>query len=60
MITDFHIGVVTAILAVSDAIKPEAPLAIYSLQRMGLDVILLTGDNARTAKATAKQVPAEK
>lgn len=49
-------GVLVSMLSVADTMKPEAPLAVFSLQKMGLDVVLLTGDNARTARAIAKQV----
>ena len=41
---------------IADTIKPEAPAAIHVLHRMGLRVVLLTGDNRRTARAIAEEV----
>lgn len=41
-------------LAVSDPVKPTTPEAIETLHRMGLRVIMLTGDDARTARAVAR------
>jgi copper-transporting P-type ATPase V len=43
-------------LALADTVKPEAQAAVRGLQRMGFDVALLTGDNARAAAAVAEQV----
>ena len=44
------------ILAVADPIKKSTPGALRELQRMGLKVIMLTGDNERTAQAVAKKL----
>ena len=43
------------LIAVADVIKPESPQAVRDLQSMGLKVVMLTGDNERTAKAIAAQ-----
>ena len=38
-------------IAVADVIKEDSPQAIAELQNMGIHVVMLTGDNERTAKA---------
>ena len=44
------------ITAVADTIKEDSPHAVRVLQSMGLHVVMLTGDNQRTARAIARQV----
>ena len=43
------------IIAVADVIKEDSPQAIQELRNMGIQVVMLTGDNERTAQAIAKQ-----
>ncbi|XP_069842350.1 copper-transporting ATPase 1 isoform X2 [Dendropsophus ebraccatus] len=49
-------GVLCGLIAIADTVKPEAALAVYTLRSMGLDVVLMTGDNSKTAKTIASQV----
>lgn len=49
-------GQIEAILGIADAVKPSSVEAIRTLQRMGLEVVMLTGDNRRTAEAIAQEV----
>lgn len=45
-------------LAIADTVKAESALAVQTLSSMGVQVVMVTGDNRRTAKAVAAQVPA--
>jgi Cu+-exporting ATPase len=49
-------GQLAGVLAVADQIKPEARWAIKAMQQMGLEVVMITGDNKRTAEAVAREV----
>jgi Cu+-exporting ATPase len=49
-------GKAEGLLSVADEVKDGAPEAIRLLRGMGLDVVMLTGDNRRTAKAVAEKV----
>ncbi len=49
-------GRLAAIIAVADPIKPSTPAAIEALHQLGLKVAMITGDNARTAQAIARQL----
>lgn len=49
-------GVLCAMLAVADTVKAESALAVHTLNSMGIEVVMITGDNRRTAKAIAAQV----
>ncbi len=48
-------GAVLGMVFVADALKPEAISAIKSLHKLGIKVVMLTGDNKRTAEAIAKE-----
>ena len=43
------------IIAVADVIKEDSPQAVKELQNMGIQVVMLTGDNEKTARAIGKQ-----
>ncbi|KAM5288575.1 copper-transporting ATPase 2 isoform 19-T19 [Ctenodactylus gundi] len=49
-------GVLCGMIAIADSVKPEAALAVHTLKSMGVDVVLITGDNRKTARAIATQV----
>ncbi|MBQ6207158.1 MAG: copper-translocating P-type ATPase, partial [Oscillospiraceae bacterium] len=48
-------GKALGVIAVADVIKPDSPQAVRELQNMGIRVVMLTGDNRRTAEAIGKQ-----
>jgi heavy metal translocating P-type ATPase len=49
-------GAAAGIIAIADPIKPSSPAAIAALREAGLRVVMLTGDNATTARAVARQL----
>ena len=49
-------GAIAGLLAVTDPIKPTTPAAIAALHRLGLKVVMLTGDHAETAKRVAEKL----
>ncbi|MCI8949697.1 MAG: heavy metal translocating P-type ATPase [Lachnospiraceae bacterium] len=48
-------GQLAGVIAVADVIKEDSPQAVKELQNMGIHVVMLTGDNEKTAKAIGKQ-----
>lgn len=49
-------GGMLGVIAVADMVRPESAAAVKEFSRMGIDVIMLTGDNARTAAAIAERL----
>jgi len=47
---------VWGLIAVADEVRPEAPLAVQALKRLGLEVVMITGDNEGTARAVAQKL----
>ena len=53
-------GALIGIVAVADTLKRSSPAAVAELRKLGLDVVMLTGDNARTAAAIGKEAGVSK
>ena len=53
-------GAILGMIAVADTIKPTSRAAVAELKRMGIDVVLLTGDNPQVAQAIAQQAGIDK
>ena len=49
-------GLLLGGVVIADLVKPETPQAIQMLHRMGLRVVMVTGDNRRTAHTLAEEV----
>jgi Cu+-exporting ATPase len=49
-------GQLEGVIAIADAIKPTSSAAIRALRKLGLEVVMLTGDNQKTAEAIAREV----
>jgi Cu+-exporting ATPase len=53
-------GKVEGIIAVADTVKPSAKATVEALKGMGVQVVILTGDNSRTAAAIAREIGIDK
>lgn len=49
-------GQMQGLIGIADALKASSPEAVRALQRLGLEVVMLTGDNRQTAQAIAREV----
>ncbi len=49
-------GKIQGVMGISDALKPSSARAVRTLQKLGLEVVMLTGDNRRTAEVIAREV----
>ncbi len=53
-------GQIEGIMGIADTLKPSSENAVKALKRMGLEVVMITGDNQKTAEAIASQVGIER
>lgn len=53
-------GEIQGIMGIADAVKPSSVAAVRALQRIGMEVVMLTGDNRATARAIAREVGIER
>ena len=53
-------GKIAGVIAASDELKPTAPRAIAAMKELGLEVVMITGDNQKTADKVAKQLGIER
>jgi Cu+-exporting ATPase len=49
-------GEIEGLMGIADALKPSSEVAVRALRRLGLEVVMLTGDNRQTAEAIAQEV----
>ncbi len=52
-------GALAGVIAIADAIKPNAAEAVSAIRALGIDVVMITGDNERTARAIGRQAGIE-
>lgn len=53
-------GKVAGVIAASDQLKPTAQRAVTAMQELGLEVVMITGDNKKTAESVAKELGIER